>query len=85
MYRVTYSAPAFRTVVHESVQVLANNIRRLDVQLEVAQVNEAVNVVGSAIALQTDRADLNHQIQSSQISNCRSPATRGATGRRCIS
>jgi hypothetical protein len=69
IYKITFATPAFRSVVQEGVQILANNVRRLDVPLEVAQVSEAVTVTGSALVLQTDRADLNFQIQQSQITN----------------
>src|SRR5687768_17232540 len=55
IYKVAYQAVAFRPVVQETVQILANNIRRVDVQLDVAQVNEAVTVSGAAMVLQTDR------------------------------
>jgi hypothetical protein len=68
-YKITFSAASFRGVVQEDVSILANNIRRLDTQLAVAQVSESIVVSGLAIALQTDRADLNHQIRSAQISN----------------
>ncbi|MCC7237874.1 MAG: TonB-dependent receptor [Bryobacterales bacterium] len=68
-YRVTTSAPSFRTLVQENVVILTNNLRRLDAQLSVAQVSEAITVSSQAIALQTDRADVNVQIQQKQITN----------------
>ena len=69
IYRITYSAASFRTVVQENVQITTNNLRRLDMQLAVAQVSEAITVSGTAVALQTDRADVNVQIQQAQITN----------------
>lgn len=69
VYRVTFSAPAFRTHVQENFEILANNVRRMDIKLEVAQITEAVTVSGSAMVLQTDRSDLNFQIQQTQITN----------------
>ena len=68
-YRITYTAPSFRTLIQESVEIVTNSMRRLDIKLEVAQVSEAVTVSGAAIALQTDRADVNVQIQQTQIAN----------------
>jgi hypothetical protein len=68
-YRVSYNVAAFRTVVHEGINIAANNVLRLDVQLEVAQVTEAITVAGAATVLQTDRSDLNFQIQQTQITN----------------
>jgi hypothetical protein len=69
VYKITYTAGAFRSLVQESVQIVANNMRRLDVQLQVAQVTEAVTVLGSALVLQTDRSDINHEIPQVQITN----------------
>ncbi|MGH9718774.1 MAG: TonB-dependent receptor domain-containing protein [Bryobacteraceae bacterium] len=69
VYKITFSAPSFRTVVQENVQIVANNLRRVDPQLAVAQVSETITVSGSALALQTDRSDINHQIPATQISN----------------
>lgn len=69
VYRVTFSVPAFRTHVQENFEILANNVRRMDIKLEVAQITEAVTVSGSAMVLQTDRSDLNFQIQQTQITN----------------
>ncbi len=68
-YRVTFTAASFRTVVQEGVQILPNSVRRSDVQLDVAQVSESITVAGAATVLQTDRADVNNQVQGAQISN----------------
>jgi hypothetical protein len=69
IYKVTISAPGFGQVVTENVRVDANNVRRLDVQLQVAKVNEVVTVQAAVVALQTDRADVNTQLQAAQIAN----------------
>ncbi|MEP7363124.1 MAG: TonB-dependent receptor [Acidobacteriota bacterium] len=69
IFKITYTAASFRTVVQENVQITTNNLRRLDMQLAVAQVSEAITVSGTAVALQTDRADVNVQIQQAQIAN----------------
>jgi hypothetical protein len=68
-YKITFSAPAFRTLIQENVQILANNVRRADVQLQVAQITEAITVSAAVTVLQTDRADVNNQIQRTQITN----------------
>jgi hypothetical protein len=68
-YNITVSAPSFGTVVNSGVEVTVNTVRRVDVQLQLAQVNQTVNVEALAATLQTDRADVNAQIQSSQIAN----------------
>jgi len=69
IYRVTITAPNFSRVVNENVRIDANAMRRLDVQLQLAKVSETVTVEASAIVLQTDRADVNTQLQAAQISN----------------
>lgn len=68
-YRLTVSAPSFGTVVQRGIDVAVNTVRRIDVQLTVAQVNQVMNVEASAVALQTDRADVSSQIQSSQVAD----------------
>src|SRR5437867_3364426 len=68
-YTVTVSAPSFRTVVQERVAVNANTVMRLDTRLEVSQVAQTVTVSAEAVALQTDRADVSAQLETSQVSN----------------
>jgi hypothetical protein len=68
-YRVTISAPAFSTRVLEGATVSLNSVLRLDVSLSVSQVVETLQVSASATALQTDRADINNQIRSTQITD----------------
>jgi len=68
-YRVTVSASSFGTVVQSGVEVAVNSVRRVDISLQLAQVNQTINVEASAVTLQTDRADVSSQIQTSQIAN----------------
>lgn len=68
-YRVTISAPAFGTRVTDGVAIDLNTVRRLDAVLAVSQVNETVTVAASAVTLQTDRADVNHQIRANQATD----------------
>src|SRR5437764_2492157 len=56
-YTVTIAAPSFSTVVEKDVRIDANTIRRLDARLQVSQVSESITVAGSAVTLQTERAD----------------------------
>lgn len=69
MYRLTYSASSFGSQTRENVPIAANVQRRIDVMLQVAQVSETVSVSASAMMLQTDRAEVNNQLQPTQISN----------------
>lgn len=68
-YKVSISAPSFSSRVQEGVAISVNTVIRLDANLTVSQINESVTVSAAAVTLQTDRADINNQIQSSQITN----------------
>jgi hypothetical protein len=62
VYKLTISAPAFANTVESGVQIVENTIRRVDVQLQVANMGQSVTVeAASAAVLQTDRADHRHQ------------------------
>ena len=44
VYKVTISAAAFGTAVENNIQLEANTVRRVDVSLELSQVNQSVTV-----------------------------------------
>jgi hypothetical protein len=69
VYKVTFSTPSFRTMIQENIQILTNSVRRVDMTMQVAQVSESITVSAGAIAMQTDRAEVNHQIQQTQMAN----------------
>jgi hypothetical protein len=75
-YKVTISAPSFGSVIEQGVLVDANSVRRVDVKLQPAQVNQSIVVDASVTALQADRADVSNEIQSAQIAQLPEPATR---------
>ena len=68
-YKITISAPSFGSRVTEGAAISLNTVLRIDATLTVSQVVESVDVSASAVTLQTDRADINSQIQSTQIAN----------------
>ena len=68
-YRVTVSAPSFGNRIQNGVVVTANTVVRLDSNLSVSSVSETVEISASTVGLQTDRADINNQIQSTQITD----------------
>ena len=68
-YRLTISAPSLTTFVAENVQLDANTVRRVDAQMQVAQVNQTVTVDAYTTALQTERADVSTQVQAAQVAN----------------
>src|SRR5215831_18698144 len=69
VYKVTITAPSFATRVFNDVNVALNSVLRLDAELSVSSVTETVSVSANAAMLQTDRADINRQIQSKQITD----------------
>jgi hypothetical protein len=68
-YKITVAAPSFSTRVEEGVLIELNTIRRLDATLSVTQISESIVVSAGAVSLQTDRADINNQIRSTQIAD----------------
>jgi hypothetical protein len=68
-YKVTISATSFATVVQDNVRIEGNTVRRMDVELQLAQVSQNVTVDAAALALQTDSSDVNTQIRESQVAN----------------
>ena len=68
-YRVTVSAASFGSRTQNGVSLSANTIVRVDATLSVSAVSQTVEINASTVTLQTDRADVNNQIQSSEIAD----------------
>ena len=66
-YNVKASAPGFKELDKDNVGVTINNVTRVDLPLEVGQLSEKVTVEGTALALQTDKADVHTEISSQAI------------------
>lgn len=66
-YKVTFAAAAFSTRAVEGVNISQNTTLRLDSTMAVSQIQESVTVNAAAVTLQTDRADINHVLQSTQV------------------
>ncbi|MGA3242608.1 MAG: carboxypeptidase-like regulatory domain-containing protein, partial [Bryobacteraceae bacterium] len=77
VYKVTITAASFGTVIEQGVTVDANTVRRVDAQLQLAQVNQTVTVDASVVSLQTDRADVNAEIRPAQLTEL--PTNSNAT------
>jgi hypothetical protein len=75
LYTVTVSAKSFATFVETGVQVSNTEIRRVDVQLNLSQTKSTVEVRADAVILQADKADIEGQLTSQQITEL--PATGG--------
>src|SRR4051812_34218300 len=66
-YRVTISARSFSSRVVEGVNIAQNTTLRVDSTLSVSQIQESVTVNASSVTLQTDRADINNVLRSTQV------------------
>ncbi|HEY1342829.1 MAG TPA: TonB-dependent receptor [Bryobacteraceae bacterium] len=77
VYKLTIAAPSFATRVQDGISIEANTIRRLDAALEVSKVSESIMVEANAVALQTDRSDINHQIRSVEIADLPTANSQG--------
>jgi hypothetical protein len=66
-YRVTISAKSFASRVVEGATISQNTTLRMDSSLSVSQVQESVTVSAASVTLQTDRADINNVLQSTQV------------------
>src|ERR1035437_3893165 len=67
-YRITATAPSFQTMAQTEVRVNANEVRRVDFSLKIAQTSETVEVSSSANILQTDKADVHSEISADRKS-----------------
>jgi len=78
-YKVVISNDGFKTTVNERVDIAVNSVKRVDVRLEVGDVNATVNVTAEAdTVLQTDRADVSYVQTTRQVNDL--PLT-GSQGR----
>ena len=66
-YDVKATAPGFRTIAKQNLEVSAGNVARADFHMELGQVTETVNVSASAVQLQTDKASTQTQISTKPI------------------
>ncbi len=77
-YKLTISAKAFASVITSGVQVVENAVRRVDVQLQVAEMGQSITVAADAVAvLQTERADVNVQVSEQEVADLPISGTLG--------
>ncbi|MGH9326776.1 MAG: carboxypeptidase regulatory-like domain-containing protein [Terriglobia bacterium] len=67
-YRLTISAPSFGILTEHSIHITTNTEERVDAQLQVAKVRQSVTVGAPLVTLQTQRADVESLMTSSQVS-----------------
>ncbi len=75
-YEMKVTAPGFRTAVRSDLEVAINTVARADIKLEVGQMSEQVTVSASAVALQTDKSDVKHEITGTMATNLPLPGYR---------
>lgn len=68
-YAVKITAKGFKTYTHTGVSLVINSVTRVDAALELGAVNQTVEVTATAATLQTDRADVHHDLTAEQIEN----------------
>lgn len=66
-YTVKVSAQGFKSSTQTGVTVSINTITRTDATLELGAVNQSVEVSASAAILQTERADVHHDLTATTI------------------
>jgi hypothetical protein len=66
-YEVRVEAKGFQTVVQRSVQLVIDQVAKIDFQLQVGQVTQTLEVTSSAPILQTENAQLSTVMQGAAI------------------
>jgi hypothetical protein len=66
-YDLTVSAAGFRPLTQKGVNVLINTVSRVDLSLQVGAVTESVTVEASAALLQTNKTDVNVNLEARAI------------------
>lgn len=75
-YSVTIQAGGFRAFSRPGVEVAVNSLTRVDARLEVGELTEQVTVETSSVALQTDRAEVRHEVDKSTLDSAPIPIGR---------
>jgi hypothetical protein len=77
VYDVTFDISGFNKVVQRGVRVDTNAVRRVDAQLQVSALQETIDVTASAVALQTDRADVHFTQPAREVNDLPLAGTLG--------
>src|SRR5438477_5815209 len=75
-YQIKVNKAGFATHVQTGITVTADTVTRLDVTLKIGAVTETVKVEGSAAALQTDSAEVRHELDSADLNKIPVPVGR---------
>jgi Carboxypeptidase regulatory-like domain/TonB dependent receptor-like, beta-barrel len=68
-YSVSIQAQGFRTLLRRDVMVLADHENTADTQLQMGVASEVVEVLGSAVAVDTSSSSLNNDFSSQDVQN----------------
>ncbi len=68
-YAVTVSAQGFQESVHSGLQLLVNQLLRVDASLTVGSLQQRVEVTGQPPLVQTDTSSVGQVIESNQVEN----------------
>lgn len=77
VYKLTITAGAFRASSIDDLRIEANNVRRLDAELQASGVSEAVSITSSSVAIQADRADINITQSAREVNDLPLVGTKG--------
>ncbi len=69
VYELKVAQSGFKSYTKEGLSVILNNVARADVRMEVGAAAESVTITATAPLLQTDRADVNAQLDKAQVTS----------------
>ena len=69
LYDIKVTKQGFTTATRTGILVTANNTLRVDIALNVGAVTESLTVSGTTALLQTDRAEVRTDVDTSQLTN----------------
>jgi outer membrane receptor protein involved in Fe transport len=75
-YDVEVKASGFRPFAQHDISVTINTVTRIDVDLQVGQITEAVTVSSEVTPLQTDKTDVNLELSTKEITDLPLPGYR---------
>jgi hypothetical protein len=77
LYQINVAAKAFSPFAETNVQVQANDVRRVDVKLQLASTSNSVTVSADAVVLQTDKGDVHSEISATEVAELPYNGTEG--------
>jgi hypothetical protein len=75
-YEVRVTADGFRPTTQTGVTVSTNTVTRINVAMQLGTITESVMVSAQALTLQTDRAEVRHEVTSRTLQNLPVPPGR---------